>query len=201
MKHTVLSLLLDLIFPPRCIFCRKLLKDGEKGICRTCLHDLPFTQGGDAVQTGSFFSVCVSPLYYSGTVRESLLRFKFAGASQYAGYYGKLLADAVREHLSGRYDLITWVPLSEDRMRRRGYDQAMLLALATSLNLDDVAVETLKKIVDTPMPDPDLVSGKRVVLIDHIITTGSTLSECARTLLAAGASEVVCAALARSEKK
>jgi ComF family protein len=214
------ALFLDLIFPPRCVFCRRLLKDKEKGICHVCLNDLPFTQGSDALQTGPFFSVCVSPLYYKGKVRESLHRYKFAGSSQYAAHYGKLLADAVREHLSGRYDLITWVPLSEGRMKKRGYDQAMLLALATSLNLDDVAVDTLRKIVDTPMqsgldeaearranvlgvygiPDPDLVAGKRILLID-IITTGSTLSECARTLLASGATEVVCATLARSEKK
>jgi predicted amidophosphoribosyltransferase len=47
--------------------------------------------------------------------------------------------------LSGRYDLITWVPLSAKREKIRGYDQAMLLAYAVALELDDVAVETLRK--------------------------------------------------------
>jgi predicted amidophosphoribosyltransferase len=128
MKRTIFSLFLDLLFPPRCIFCRKLLKNKEKGFCQACRENLPFTRGGEAVQTGQFFTCCVSPLYYSGKVRESLQRYKFAGASQYAAYYGTLLAEAIREHLSNRYDLITWVPLSEDRLKKRGYDQAMLLA-------------------------------------------------------------------------
>ena len=46
--------------------------------------------------------------------------------------------------------------------------------------------------------DPELVQGKRILLIDDIITTGSTLSECARTLREAGAAEVLCAAVART---
>jgi predicted amidophosphoribosyltransferase len=47
--------------------------------------------------------------------------------------------------------------------------------------------------------DPSLVQGKRVLLIDDILTTGSTLSECASVLLGAGATEVVCAVFARAE--
>ena len=48
--------------------------------------------------------------------------------------------------------------------------------------------------------DPALVEGRRVLLIDDIVTTGSTLSECARVLRTAGATDVVCAALARSRR-
>ena len=130
---------------------------------------------------------------------------------------GALIAESVRECLTGKYDLISWVPLSEKRLRERGYDQAMLLALAAALELDDVAVETLRKKPQTQPPqsgtesaderranisgayeviDSELVRGKRILLIDDIITTGSTLSECARTLMLAGAEGVVCAAVA-----
>ena len=65
-------------------------------------------------------------------MRESLLRYKFGGATGYAKVYGRLVAETVRTELPGAYDLITWVPLSRKRLRERGYDQARLLAKATA---------------------------------------------------------------------
>lgn len=214
----ILTGLLDLLYPPRCVFCRKLLKKGEQSVCAKCGDELPYTQNGGG-QQGDFFSVCVAPLYYEGTVRESILRYKFSEATGYAKTYGALMAGCIRDNLQGRYDLISWVPLSSKRYKERGYDQAMLLALAAALELDDVAVSTLEKHRDVArqssmgsaekrranisgvyrVSDPELIAGKRILLIDDIVTTGSTLSECARILLQGGAQEVMCAAIARSK--
>ena len=124
----------------------------------------------------------------------------------------------VHDHLDGRWDLITWVPLADQRRRERGYDQAFLLASAAALELGEVAVETLRKGRNTEAQsgldddaarranvlgaytavDAELVEGKRVLLIDDVITTGATISECARILRTVGAREVVCATLARA---
>lgn len=213
----IMSGILDLLFPPRCAFCRKVLKTKEKGMCANCEKSLAKTTNGGA-QTGDFFTVCVSPLYYEDKVRESILRFKFREMTVYADIYGELMANCIEGQLDGKYDVITWVPLSEKRLKNRGYDQAMLLAMATALKLDDVALELLKKQVDVPaqsgigsaeerranisdaytVSDEELVRGKRVLLIDDIITTGSTISECAKTLRMFGAKDVVCATLART---
>ena len=207
----------DILFPPRCVFCRSFLRSGSATICADCQRTLPYTEKGGE-KTGQFFTVCIAPLYYEGSVRESLHRFKFRDATAYSKTYGTLLADCIRENLAGRYDLISWVPLSRNRMKERGYDQAMLLALATALALDDVAVSTLEKHLEAEKQstmgsaekrranvagayravDPELVEGRRVLLIDDIVTTGATLSECAKTLLEAGAAEVLCAAVART---
>ena len=216
-----LGALLDLLFPPRCVFCRRLLHRGEEGICPRCQQELPWALGAEAEQTGEFFSLCASPLWYHDQVRASFHRYKFKGVRGYSRTYGRLVAQCVQDHLAGRYDLITWVPLSRARLRQRGYDQAMLLASAAALELDDVAAETLCKVRDTEaqsglgkndasrranvlsayqVTDPALVEGRRVLLIDDIVTTGSTLSECARVLRTAGATDVVCAALARSRR-
>ena len=216
-----LGALLDLLFPPRCVFCRRLLHRGEEGICPRCQQELPWAMGAEAEQTGEFFSLCASPLWYQDQVRASFHRYKFKGVRGYSRTYGRLVAQCVQDHLAGRYDLITWVPLSRARLRQRGYDQAMLLASAAALALDDVAAETLCKVRDTEaqsglgkndasrranvlsayqVTDPALVEGRRVLLIDDIVTTGSTLSECARVLRTAGATDVVCAALARSRR-
>ena len=215
----VISAFFDILFPPRCVFCRKFLHGSEKLYCLECEKTLPYTSGGGEL-TGDCFSVCIAPLYYEDTVRDSILRFKFKGATAYSQAYGKLLADCIRENLTGRYDLISWVPLSSKRLKERGYDQSMLLAMAAALELDDVAVCTLDKVKDVEMQslvgplekrrenvagayqpvDPELVAGNRILLIDDIVTTGSTLSECARTLLEAGAAEVLCAVVARARE-
>ena len=139
--------LLDILFPPRCAFCRRLLRRGESGMCGRCAASLPYTPEGYNDGT-DFVEACVAPLFYEGAVRDALLRYKFSGVTAYAGIFGRLVAGCVRERLAGRYDLISWVPLSSERLRERGYDQAMLIAMAAALELDDVAVETLKKVVN-----------------------------------------------------
>ena len=213
-----ISSLLDLLFPPKCVFCGRVLYKRDDGWCDKCTEALPFADNS-GIQDGEIFDFCVSPLYYRGVVRKSVLRYKFRGASNYAEVYGRLLADCIRENPEVKYDIISWVPLSSKRKRSRGYDQAMLLASATALALDDVAVETLQKPLDVQAqselgdraersanisgayiaPDPELIKSKTILLIDDIVTTCSTLDECARVLLSAGAARVICATLARGE--
>ena len=213
-----LSSVLDFLFPPKCMFCRKVLPVGQRGCCSICeqklIQDLPPRRGVN-------FTTCYAPMIYEGTVRDALIRFKFRDRPGYATELGKILADCIRENLSGQYDIITWVPVSEKRLKQRGYDQAMLLAMAAALALDDVAVETLKKRKDTPaqssldgadqrrtnvidayeIVDPELVAGQRILLIDDIITTGATLEEASRTLKRSGAASVVAAAVAKTQNK
>lgn len=213
---SLFSRLAALLFPPRCIFCRRVT-DGED-ICPACRDTLPRCV---AVKCrGEFYSGCCAPLYYRGSVRSALLRYKFRGRTGYARELGRLVAQCVREELAGEFDLITWAPVSRKRLRERGFDQAKLLAQRTGEALGAEPVETLRKIRETPRNstikgraeraanvlgvyeavDPALVRGRRVLLIDDIVTTGATLSECARTLLMAGAEDVVCAAAAFAGK-
>ena len=212
------SIFLDLLFPPKCAFCSKVLNKSDEGWCDNCTESLPYADNYGK-QNGDVFDFCLSPLYYTGVVRRSVLRYKFKGASHYADVYSKLLAECIHECPDITYDIISWVPLSSRRERKRGYDQAMLLAMATALELDDIAVETLNKTRDVQaqselgdkkersanisgayeVADIEIISGKRILLIDDVVTTCSTLDECTRVLLSAGAASVVCAALARAE--
>lgn len=213
-----LGFVLDLLFPPKCVFCGKVLDTGEDGLCARCQRELPWLTDGEAELTGEFFSLCAAPLRYQDKVRDSVRRYKFKGRRGYHKLYGRLVAQCVHDHLAGRYDLITWVPLSPQRKKERGYDQAFLLASAAALELGEVAVETLRKKRNTDPQsgltedaqrranvlgaytsvDQELVAGKRVLLIDDVVTTGSTLSECARMLRTMGAEDVVCAALTQA---
>ena len=207
--------ILQLLFPSKCVFCRKLLRNDEQDLCFECRNTLWKEIGGYEFQKGSYFEKCVYALHYKGTVRSSILRYKFHGKFYYADSYGRILAECVNHHFAGRYDLITWVPISKMRYLRRGYDQAKLLAEKTAIVLDVPAERLLYKtrnnliqsrikdagarrvnVLNVFRTERDKVQGKRILLIDDIVTTGATFSECARTLLMAGAEEVICAALA-----
>lgn len=217
-RFKLLSTILDLLYPPRCVFCRELLDQNERGLCNTCQSKLPWITGQAAEQKIEFVSLCVSPLWYQSEVRDSIHRFKFFGCSGYANTYGRFIAQCTEDHLVDRFDLITWVPLSSHSKKVRGYDQAMLLARSTALELGCSAVKTLRKVRNTnaqsslkedsarranvmgayEICDPDLIKGKRILLIDDVVTTGSTISECARMLRTYGVADVVCATLARA---
>jgi len=213
---------LDLLFPPRCPFCQRLLEEEEQLLCADCQNKLPWTFGRQGERAGEFFELCAAPLWYRDRVREAFHRYKFSGCQWYAKPFGTLMAQCAADRLAGRYDLITWAPLSWWRRWRRGYDQAQLLAREMGRILGLWPVPLLRKVRHT-RPQSGLeddaqrranaldaysllpgaqVSGRRVLLVDDIITTGSTLSECARVLRTAGSGEVVCMtlAIARADK-
>ena len=213
----VVDWLLDLIYPPRCAFCRRLLDRREKGVCRFCRPKLPYVPADSQVQRFRNVDKCLSPLYYHGSVKDSLHRYKFGGATAYADIYSEFIVKCIDENQIS-CDSITWVPLSRRRLRKRGYDQAELLAKLIAKHLGQRPVRLLKKLRDTPPQSqtgsaekrraniagayaclrPERVQGKRILLVDDIVTTGATLSEAAKVLKKAGAKEVICATLARS---
>lgn len=214
------TFLLDLLYPPKCIFCGRLLRDGESGWCGACQEGLPWIGEDEPEKACAPATRCAAPLWYRDDVRESFHRYKFEGRDFYAPVYGKLMAQCVRDRLGLDFDLICWAPLSGKRLKRRGYDQAELLARALAETLDRPIVPALRKTRDTveqssldsgdarvqnaagayECVDPAAVEGKRVLLVDDIITTGSTLSSCARVLLDAGAGEVWAAVFARAQR-
>ena len=204
---------LEWLFPRKCILCREILAKDETDLCRECRVDMPeYRYGKKKVQHVSDLTAL---WMYEGTVRKSLHRYKFGRARHYASAYGRLLAMRIRRDLP-QFDVITWVPVSKQRLRQRGYDQVELLANAVSPELDIPAEKLLDKFRDnransglkTPAErranvlgvyravDPGRIRGKRVLLLDDIVTTGATASECARILLTAGAEEVLFAAVA-----
>lgn len=143
---------------------------------------------------------------------------KFFGKSSYALGFAELLAETVQREIPGKYDVVTWVPVSEKRLRKRGYDQAELLAVRTAELLGMPSRSFLKKVRHTPAQSgfhglarrranisgayeavsPDTIKGQRILLIDDVFTTGATLSECSRVLQIAGAGNVICATAARA---
>ena len=208
---------LDLVFPRKCPFCRALTEKGEL-ICEKCRKALPYCS---EERKGADFGRVVAPLYYEGTVRDAILRYKFYGQMGCLDPFGQLMAECAAEHYSGEFDAVTWVPVSKKRLRKRGFDQSRYLAGSLCVDWHVEPQETLRKTVDNPAQSslndraarranvlgvyeavaPEKIAGKRFLLIDDICTTGSTLGECAKVLRAAGAADVVCLTLAMVPKE
>ena len=210
--------LLDLLFPPKCPFCQSILETPADPVCPACQKSLPWLVGRAGERKVDFTQGCCSPLAYRGAVREAIHRYKFSGVRAYARPFGLLMAQCVQDRPEMAADLVTWAPLSRKRRRERGYDQGELLARAMAKRLGLPAVPTLVKARHTQpqsgldsaearranalgayalLPGSD-VAGRHVLLADDVVTSGATLSECARTLLEAGAAEVWCVTLAQA---
>lgn len=209
--------IIKLLFPNKCLLCGRLLDRTETHLCHSCEADVP--EALSLKQRIPFLSGAFALWYYEDNVRRSLIRFKFHHRRSYALGYGAVLAPKLVE-VHQKYDLIVWVPVSRQRKLKRGYDQVELIADALCKELGVTPAACLKKIRHNPpqsgipsaaqrranvlgaykVPHPEAVAGKRILLLDDIITTGATISECAKTLLAAGAKEVYGVAVATTRQ-
>ncbi len=210
----LLDCILEFIYPTRCAFCHCLTENGEK-VCDRCRRELPQRRNPVLELRIPYVSKTICPFYYENYVRDSLLRYKFDGLRAYAEIYSEFLAKCIDETAIS-CDIITWVPLSKKRYRKRGYDQAQLIAenLARSMNTE--CEKLIEKTVNNPAQsgsggaakrkanvkgvyaalEPEHIRGKRILIIDDIVTTGATVSECAGVLHKCGASEVIACAVA-----
>lgn len=204
----ILQWLTELLYPEKCVLCGKLLEKEELDLCRQCRIEAPVCN--DNRKKYSFVDSWTAVWYYQDPVRRSVLRYKFYGRRNYAAAYARMLGVKLLQQERTDVDLITWVPISKQRLKKRGYDQCQLLAEHLSRELEIPAVPLLKKIYNNPPQsgvvgyaqrranvlgvytamDPQLFAGKRILLLDDILTTGATAGECARVLLTAGAEEV-----------
>ena len=209
--------LLDLLFPPKCPFCQRLLHDPLAPLCPNCQASLPWLTGRAGERRVDFTQGCWSPLAYQAQVREAVQRYKFAPAPAYGRPFGLLMAQCARDQ-GVEAELVTWAPLSKKRRRKRGFDQGELLARTVGECLALPVLPLLEKsrhtVPQSSLPDGAArranalgaysllpggrIEGGRVLLVDDVVTSGATLSECARLLCQGGAKQVLCLTLAQA---
>lgn len=215
---SLISYLLDLLFPPKCPFCRKLL-DRKQLYCAACEQELPRLLEEECHWVIDGHLKCVTPFWYKEPVDEAIRRFKFHNARYYDRCFGQLMASKIEE--SDHFDVITWVPMLKKKQKKRGYNQAQLLAkvlseetgIKTQLYLEKWKENAAQSTIHDDearrgntegvyrMLEPDAtLSNLRILLVDDVITTGSTLLACKKVLKEAGAAEVYCIGLARARK-
>jgi ComF family protein len=214
---------IDLLFPARCAGCGS----GPWPFCDSCRSTLVAFRPPWCVRCGvpqeryvEFCGDCPAPLLsrsraaflFAGAARSAIHRLKFAGWRPVAAALASAMAAAAEG--VGTQHTVTWIPLSRGRRAHRGFDQAELLARAFASERDAAAVPLLARVRDTApqarrrgaerrtalrgsfalvRPAP-----ARVLLVDDVMTTGSTAVACAGALVAGGAQEVVLLTAARS---
>lgn len=240
--RSCIRILEDALFPPVCVFCGRILpKETDESaaffaeelrVCRRCLAVLPLRSPADrrhpclsnpySSDPIPGFEVIV-PFRYEEPVVTALRAIKFHDAPYLARTLSFFMAEAIRME-SGEFDAVIPIPLSSERRKKRGYNQAALLAepLARAMNLpcpNDFLVRTRNTSQQSRFIDPNLrcenvrdafkvpdsvdVTGLSILLVDDVSTTGSTLHEAALTLYRNGARHVagIAAASGRTEER
>lgn len=200
-----------------CTPCARSVTRVEDPVCRLCGRGKEYCLCDNQKP---FYSGLFSPFYYEASVRRGIHNFKFRDARSNAAFFAEEMVVAIPEEQSNGFDLVLCVPLSKKSLRQRGYNQSALLAerVAEKLNTPFCG-QALVKILETPaqhsmdsskrrgnlvgafdVADPSAVNGAKVLLCDDVATTGSTLNECAKMLMLAGAAGVWCVTAAVTRK-
>lgn len=207
-----------------CPDCHSKIRFVREPICPSCGIPYPVEEGpvhvcGECILRPPLIGAARSLGVYESVLHELIHAFKYGGNPTLGERLGRLMADHAYPGFHVRdYSLIVPVPLHSRRLRQRGYNQSVILAREIAKR-HGVAMDfrALRRIVDTDsqtglkkkerqsnikhafsLPDPEAIRGRRVLLVDDVYTTGSTLGECARILLEGGADAVGALTLARA---
>lgn len=201
-----------------CSRCRRTLSSILADYCIYCGVQASACRCGQ--KSAKPFRWLVGAVEYTAPVRQAITRFKFGGRREAAGFFAEMMAQSLLKRAAPlQFDAITCVPMSLQKQRRRGYNQSELLAkeLAARLKIPyqpqllrrsgiltqhDLSGRFRRLGAKTAFhpADPEKIRGRSILLVDDIVTTGSTLEQCAWALRDAGAADVCCTVFAQARK-
>ena len=196
---------LNFISKPLCLRCGRTFLAGENHYCYVCL-DKPW-----------FFTKARAIFIYNDVIAKTIHGLKYGGRKECLETFGQLKKEADPCLDLFQPDIIMPVPLHAKRLRQRGFNQSLLLArIFFPEQKEKIDCDTLIRCLDTTpqttlrgeerrknmanafrVMDLEKVKGKKIMIIDDVFTTGTTVNECSRTLKNAGAREIQVLTLAR----
>jgi len=222
---------IKLLYPQRCRYCNNVI-DIRREMCHTCENTLQRIEGDicklcgksvadcDCGHKKHFYKCVCAPFYYEGAASRAIWFFKFRNVTKLSKPLAEDLAECFNRHYIGYdFDLCTFVPSAKADLKKRGFNQAELLARAfcemTGLKCEELLIKNFSTesqhnltgversgnlLGAIDLKDGVNIENMRILLIDDIKTTGSTLNECAKNLLIGGAAEVFCLTVAVTNK-
>lgn len=200
-----------LLFPKDgfCYICRDESKDLDHSLCMECRWRIEEIHREFKIDS-PYLESCHSSLFYNNFTKDAIHRFKFEDKSYLYRTFHSYMLETVRRNKIIDFDIVIPVPVHPRKEAIRGYNQAFLLAkpLAMEVNrpiLKDCLVksrwtreqntlsayERKRNLLGSfKVRKRERILGKRILLIDDIFTTGSTLKVCSETLMKAGAASV-----------
>lgn len=211
----------ELVFPTDnlCFICNSSEEKIEDFLCKTCKDNIDIVNK-EVFLDPSLVEECYYTTIYDRFMKDIIKRYKFNHKSYLYKPLGALLVDTVyKTCLDKKIDIVSFVPSHRRKEAIRGYNQAQLLADFISKELNIKVTKSLVKKNNTfdqhfldketrktnlrgafTVKNKEEIRGKRVLLIDDIITSGSTIEECARELIKNEAKAVFALALTSSRK-
>lgn len=220
------NLLLELIFPARCAVCDQILAWGQTELCEECSQKLEYFEEhvcmkcGKAVKPEEEYCFdCKKKVHYftQGAalfsyeyIRRSLYKFKYSGRREYAAFYGRQMAYRMEEKRNlWKPEALIPVPIHKRKLKKRGYNQAELIAKKLSEHWNIPVISNLVVRCKNTKPMKEIVGTDRqnnlkkafklgvndvklntIIIIDDIYTTGSTIDAVAKICLEAGISNI-----------
>ncbi len=218
----VFNNILEKIYPSdiKCFLCGEEIKDNELGLCDKCAEQIEWNEkiclkcGSPCKTMANFclhcqkhkrkFAFARAPLIYSGKVALAIQKFKYEGKKYLAKYFAKIMKLELDKMINNgiSIDIITYVPLSKERQKERGYNQSLLLARELSkLTGIPISSGNLLRVRNTKTQtslsfkerqanldkaftvlDKEEFKDKNILLIDDVLTTGSTADHCSDIL-------------------
>lgn len=204
---------ISIIYPNRCPFCNEVVPM-EAYYCKMCYKNLPFAP--DYIEPPANISRLVVCCSYLRRARDAVLMLKYGRLIYPADVFGLMMYEKL-QRLGVTADVIVPAPSGRKAVKKRGFSSALVIAKRISYRMEIPIVEAVRAVKDKVeqktlsakgraenakksffFDEKCSVEGKRVLLVDDVTTTGSTLSAIAKILLDAGAAEVVACVFARA---
>jgi len=213
------SVLLSAFFPKRCLYCQRVIRPDELA-CEHCFSQRPLMEDPVCYRCGRTRKLCtckghrkafdrvVCAMRYEDGAKDAVLSMKKEAYADHTETMALEMVSALRRRVdAAAFDAVTCIPMHKKEERRRGYNQSQMLAKAVAQELGVPFRPMLQKVFETraqkslPMIERSgnllgafdvtaPVADLRILLVDDLITTGSTLHEAAKMLILYGAQSV-----------